>query len=65
MHDTYMIHDYLFFYYQVTGSNKGIGFAIVRGLCKSFSGDVYLTGKLLSVFTLLLSNATCIIFLEK
>ena len=30
---------------QVTGANKGIGFAIVRGLCKQFKGDVYLTGK--------------------
>ncbi|KAJ6662440.1 hypothetical protein lerEdw1_011853 [Lerista edwardsae] len=29
----------------VTGSNKGIGFAIVRALCKKFSGDVYLTSR--------------------
>ncbi|KAK3591760.1 hypothetical protein CHS0354_019532 [Potamilus streckersoni] len=29
----------------VTGSNKGIGFAIVRGLCKLFDGDVYLTAR--------------------
>lgn len=29
----------------VTGSNKGIGFAIVRGLCKQFSGDVILTAR--------------------
>ncbi|KAL3880691.1 hypothetical protein ACJMK2_032911 [Sinanodonta woodiana] len=29
----------------VTGSNKGIGFAIVRGLCKQFDGDVYLTAR--------------------
>lgn len=29
----------------VTGSNKGIGLAIVRGLCKSFEGDVYLTSR--------------------
>ncbi|KAJ7320562.1 hypothetical protein JRQ81_020073 [Phrynocephalus forsythii] len=29
----------------VTGSNKGIGFAIVRALCKQFSGDVYLTAR--------------------
>ncbi len=28
----------------VTGSNKGIGFAIVRALCKQFDGIVYLTG---------------------
>lgn len=29
----------------VTGSNKGIGLAIVRGLCKKFKGDVYLTAR--------------------
>ncbi|XP_044522810.1 carbonyl reductase [NADPH] 1-like [Gracilinanus agilis] len=29
----------------VTGSNKGIGFAIVRDLCKKFSGDVILTSR--------------------
>jgi len=29
----------------VTGSNKGIGFAIVRALCKQFDGDVYLTAR--------------------
>jgi len=29
----------------VTGSNKGIGFAIVRALCKEFDGDVYLTSR--------------------
>ncbi|NWX33967.1 CBR1 reductase, partial [Notiomystis cincta] len=29
----------------VTGSNKGIGFAIVRALCKQFPGDVYLTAR--------------------
>ena len=29
----------------VTGSNKGIGFAIVRALCKKFQGDVYLTSR--------------------
>ena len=29
----------------VTGSNKGVGFAIVRGLCKQFQGDVYLTSR--------------------
>lgn len=27
----------------VTGSNKGIGLAIVRALCRQFPGDVYLT----------------------
>ena len=29
----------------VTGANKGIGFAIVRGLCKQFDGDVFLTAR--------------------
>ncbi|TDH01596.1 hypothetical protein EPR50_G00181810 [Perca flavescens] len=29
----------------VTGSNKGIGLAIVRALCKEFRGDVYLTAR--------------------
>ncbi|KAL4657009.1 carbonyl reductase NADPH 1-like [Arapaima gigas] len=29
----------------VTGSNKGIGFAVVRALCKQFTGDVYLSAR--------------------
>lgn len=29
----------------VTGSNKGIGFGIVRALCKQFDGDVFLTSR--------------------
>ncbi|XP_038588462.1 carbonyl reductase [NADPH] 1-like, partial [Micropterus salmoides] len=29
----------------VTGSNKGIGLAIVRALCKQFQGDVYLAAR--------------------
>jgi len=29
----------------VTGSNKGIGLAIVRALCKKFDGDVYVTSR--------------------
>ncbi|XP_018614290.1 carbonyl reductase [NADPH] 1 [Scleropages formosus] len=29
----------------VTGSNKGIGFAVVRALCKQFAGDVYLSAR--------------------
>jgi len=29
----------------VTGSNKGIGFAIVKALCKDFDGIVYLTSR--------------------
>ena len=31
----------------VTGSNKGIGFFIVKRLCKEFNGHVYLTGILI------------------
>ncbi|XP_062602464.1 carbonyl reductase [NADPH] 1-like [Saccostrea cucullata] len=30
---------------KVTGSNKGIGYAVVRGLCKQFEGDVFLTAR--------------------
>lgn len=29
----------------VTGGNKGIGFAVVRRMCKDFSGDVILTAR--------------------
>ncbi|XP_046374063.2 carbonyl reductase [NADPH] 3-like [Haliotis rufescens] len=29
----------------VTGSNKGVGFAVVRALCKSYDGDVFLTSR--------------------
>lgn len=29
----------------VTGSNKGIGYAAVKGLCEKFDGDVYLTAR--------------------
>lgn len=29
----------------VTGGNKGIGYAIVKGLCEKFSGNVYLTAR--------------------
>ena len=29
----------------VTGSNKGIGFGIVRDLCRKYVGDVYLTSR--------------------
>ncbi|XP_018563319.2 carbonyl reductase [NADPH] 3-like [Anoplophora glabripennis] len=29
----------------VTGANKGIGFAIVKGLCERFQGSVYLTSR--------------------
>ncbi|KAJ8940429.1 hypothetical protein NQ314_010726 [Rhamnusium bicolor] len=29
----------------VTGSNKGIGYAIVKGLCEKFNGSVYLTAR--------------------
>lgn len=30
---------------MVTGANKGIGFAIVKALCKKFDGTVYLTSR--------------------
>ncbi|GFS22776.1 carbonyl reductase [NADPH] 1 [Elysia marginata] len=30
---------------MVTGANKGLGFGIVRGLCKRFDGDVILTAR--------------------
>ena len=36
--------------FQVTGANKGVGFGCVRGLCKQFDGDVYLTGKTFYAF---------------
>ncbi|XP_061090973.1 carbonyl reductase [NADPH] 1 isoform X1 [Conger conger] len=29
----------------VTGSNKGIGFAVVHALCKNFAGDVFLSAR--------------------
>ncbi|XP_075985287.1 carbonyl reductase [NADPH] 1-like [Anticarsia gemmatalis] len=29
----------------VTGANKGLGFAIVKGLCQKYDGIVYLTGR--------------------
>lgn len=29
----------------MTGGNKGIGFAIVKGLCEKFKGVVYLTAR--------------------
>ncbi|CAG4938546.1 unnamed protein product [Colias eurytheme] len=29
----------------VTGANKGLGFAVVKGLCKRFNGTVYLTSR--------------------
>ena len=34
----------------VTGSNKGIGLATVRALCKRYDGDVYLTSRY-AIFT--------------
>ena len=34
----------------VTGSNKGIGYEIVRGLCKNLNGVVYLTGSIKLAF---------------
>lgn len=29
----------------MTGANKGIGYAIVKGLCEKFQGTVYLTAR--------------------
>ncbi len=29
----------------VTGSNKGIGLAVVKSLCAKFDGDVFLTAR--------------------
>ena len=29
---------------RLTGSNKGIGFSIVKRLCSEFDGDIFLTG---------------------
>lgn len=31
--------------FEVTGANKGIGYAIVNKLCSVFDGIVYLTGE--------------------
>lgn len=31
--------------FQVTGGNKGIGYAIVKGLCERYDGVVYLTAR--------------------
>ncbi len=31
---------------QVTGANKGLGYATVKGLAKEFDGIIYLTGKI-------------------
>ncbi|KAK3099315.1 hypothetical protein FSP39_002537 [Pinctada imbricata] len=45
-HVPYIFEDKLFPRQEsVTGGNKGIGYAVVRGLCKSFTGDVYLTAR--------------------
>ena len=33
-------------FFQVTGSNKGIGYAIVDKLCSVFDGTIYLTGNI-------------------
>ena len=31
-------------FFQVTGGNRGLGFAIVKKLCETFQGVVILTG---------------------
>ena len=40
-----MYYNIYFILYQVTGSNKGIGFGIVKELCSTFQGVVYLTSR--------------------
>ena len=44
----------------MTGANKGIGFAIVRRLCKDFDGDVILTGLRYSICLLSLETISSI-----
>jgi carbonyl reductase 1 len=46
----------------VTGGNKGIGYAIVKGLATKFKGIVYLTGNTHSVSFISLINHVLIIF---
>lgn len=41
--------DSILFTLQVTGGNRGIGYAIVKRLCKEFDGVVLFTGKLVSL----------------
>lgn len=45
MFDVINWHIFCYIFIQVTGSNKGIGFAIVRELCVKFDGVVYLTSR--------------------
>lgn len=40
--------DSILFTLQVTGGNRGIGYAIVKRLCKEFDGVVLFTGKIVS-----------------
>ena len=47
----YSSSSFLFIFYKVTGANKGIGYAIVKKLCKEFSGTVILTGNFGDLFT--------------
>ena len=49
----YSSSSFLFIFYKVTGANKGIGYAIVKKLCKEFSGTVILTGNFGDLFTVL------------
>ena len=44
---------FLFIFHKVTGANKGIGYAIVKKLCKEFSGTVILTGNFGDLVTVL------------
>jgi hypothetical protein len=40
----FLIRKLMFFLFQVTGANKGIGYAIVEKLSSVFDGVIYLTG---------------------
>lgn len=41
----YKYQSWLPIIFQVTGGNKGIGYAIVKGLCERYDGVVYLTAR--------------------
>ena len=47
----------------VTGANKGIGFAVVKGLAEQFDGVIYLTGAVNLIDYICLSD--CTILIEK
>ena len=49
----YSSSSFLLIFYKVTGANKGIGYAIVKKLCKEFSATVILTGNFGDLVTVL------------